>query len=227
MVVVQVWRRFRRTILRGELRRPGGGAAVSASAAAQQRNRGGRSQEIPAVHFTLLEATRSFAQCASSEVVDADHRSLVRGGVDEFAVAHVDAGVGDLLVGRCRSRAGRPAATARGRPRTCRSQSACGCASRGSEYAAAAAQHLREAGAIVAVAGRAAPGVGQGRGSACSARSSRGCRGAGYRSEIAALHPSGAVVGQADLEPAAAFSSGSATTSRRVSKGTVSKGAWR
>ncbi len=89
--------------------------------------------------------------------------------------------------------------------------------------AAAAAEHLREAGAIVAVAGSAAPGVGQAQEALGELQGFGDAQRLGIERDVAGLHPAGTVVGQAHLQPAAS-SSGSATTSSWVSNGTVISG---
>ena len=93
------------------------------------------------------------------------------------------------------------------------------------QHAAAALQHLHEAGAIVAEAGSAAPGVGQPQ----EALAERQHFGDGERlrveGDVAGLHPAGAAVGQPHLEPAAVVGRLGRPLPGGVSKGTVSSGA--
>ena len=68
--------------------------------------------------------------------------------------------------------------------------------------AAPPAQHLREAGAIVAVTRSAAPGVGQAEEALGEFQGFGDGEPLGIERDIARLHPTGTVVGQAHLEPA-------------------------
>ncbi len=159
-----------------------------------------------------------------AEIADLGHRMNPSGHVDEFTCADVHSRVGDMIRSATEKKqiSGLqicPVHSDRAVPGSLQIGIAW------DQHTAPAAKHLSETGTVVAEAGCAAPGVRQAEETPAESDDRLHRQRLGIEGNIAALQPAGAIVRQTDFEPARRrASAGSATTSRRVSKGTVSRG---